>query len=298
VSIAAVVVGDVMTDILARLAGPVRRGTDQQAEIVTLPGGGGANQATWLAACGVRVGLAARVAAADRDAIAAALAAAGVTPHLAADAQAPTGALICLVEPDGERSFLSSRGANARLAPDDLPESLLEGAGLLHVSGYALLEPGSRAAATRLMAVARERGLVVSVDPGSAGFLADLGPSVFLGAVCDADVIFPNRDEAERLTGEHATEAQLDALLRHVPMVVLKQGSAGAIAATRQGERITRPAVAARVVDTTGAGDAFFAGFMANWLGARDLGAALEAGNRVAAMAVARLGAQPQNNGR
>src|SRR5690606_18347118 len=116
-----------------------------------------------------------------------------------------------------------------------------------------------------------------------------------LDAVRDAHVIFRKRDEAERLTGEHAIEAQLDALLRHVPMVVLKQGSAGAIAATRQGDRITRPAVAARVVDTTGAGDAFFAGFMASWLGTRDLGAALEAGNRVAAMAVARLGAQPQN---
>src|SRR5690606_38965567 len=120
--------------------------------------------------------------------------------------------------------------------------------------GYALLEPASRTAATRLMAVARKRGFVVSVDPGSAGFLADLGPAVFFDAIHDADMIFPNGDEAERLTGTRGTDAQLDALLRHVPMVVLKQGGGGAIVATRQGERVTRPAIASDVVDTTGAG--------------------------------------------
>jgi len=292
VSTGVVVVGDVMTDILVRLDGPIRRGTDQRAEIVMLPGGSGANQATWLAACGVPVRLAARVGAVDRDSVGAALEAAGVIPRLAADAEAPTGALVCLVEPDGERSFLSSRGANARLHADDLPESLLDGMGLLHVSGYALLESESRAACTRLMAAARTRGLKVSIDPGSSGFLADIGPDLFLQAASGADMIFPNGDEAERLTDAAEAEEQIEVLLAHFPMVVLKRGESGAVAATRGGERMTRPATAERVIDTTGAGDAFFAGFTASWLERGDLGAALEAGNRMAAMAVSRLGAR------
>ena len=160
----AVVVGDVMTDVIVKPEGPLARGTDRRARIATLPGGSGANQAAWLGHFGVPVRFAARVGAGDVAASAASLRAFGVEPRLAADNHLPTGTLVTLLDPDGERSFLTDRGANDALGPGDLPESLLDGAALLHVSGYALFGEGPRAAVLALMAAARRRGL-----PGHGG---------------------------------------------------------------------------------------------------------------------------------
>lgn len=288
-----VLVGDVMTDILVRMAGPIRRGTDQRAQIMTLPGGSGANQAAWLASAGVPVRLAARVGAADRDALAAGFAAAGIEPRLSPDPENPTGALVCLVEPDGQRSFLSSRGANAALDAHALPPALLDGASALHISGYALLTEPSRAALVSLMAEARARNLPVSIDPGSSGFLAELTLPVFFEAIAGADALFPNEDEAALLAGSDDVSRQIASLHTHVPLVVLKRGGEGAIAAPRGAPPVFVAAPPGEVRDTTGAGDAFFAGFLAARRAGGDLEAALASGNAMAARAVARLGGRP-----
>lgn len=287
------VVGDVITDILVMPQGAIARGTDTRATIRQMPGGSGANQAVWLAAEGAQTTFAARVGAGDLSTLESYFAGRGVTPILAADQTLPTGTLICLVDPDGERSFLTDRGANAALSATDLPHTLLENVALLHVSGYALFEPGPRAAVLALIAAAHASGIPVSIDPASSGFLAEVGPENFRRWTSGADFFFPNADEAELLTGTTNAEAQLDALSTHYRTVILKRGASGAMLGGQGREPISLSAHETTVLDTTGAGDAFLAGFLAAVLrGETDeiaLAAAIDAGAR----AVTQLGAQP-----
>ena len=284
------VVGDIMTDVIARPRGPLAKGSDRRADIRFAPGGSGANQAAWLAAFGIAVDLVARVGADDIAAEAARLEGAGVTPHLAADSERPTGRLIALIDPDGERSFFTDRGANEALEAADIPDAVVEGAAHIHLSGYAFFAPSSRAAALDLMRRARETP--VSVDPASAEFLREVSAQKFLGWTNGAAILFPNEEEAAVLAGSDEHETQCARLAARFPLVVVKRGSAGCEAAAgEQRWRIAAPAIAP--VDTTGAGDAFIAGFLA----ARLLGGTIKTGLERAVAAGARaamtVGARP-----
>lgn len=287
------VVGDVITDILAVPEGPVARGTDTPATIRQMPGGSGANQAVWLAAMGVDAHFAARVGASDLVRLGRHFEGQGVAAHLAGDEANPTGSLICLVDTDGERSFLTDRGANAHLGETDLPFELLEGMDRLHISGYALFEVKPRAAVMALAARAKTKNIPVSIDPASTGFLAAAGPGNFPGWAQDAEIIFPNADEARLLTGQTDPDRQIAALLDIFPRVVLKRGGEGAIYAARGMDTIALPAEAVKIVDTTGAGDAFLAGFLAADLRGETPAGAMAAAIAAGARAVSRLGAQP-----
>lgn len=287
------VVGDVITDILVKPQAPIARGTDTPATIRRMPGGSGANQAVWLAAMGVDAHFVGRVGMADRVRLTRYFEGQGVAAHLAGDERRPTGTLICLVDADGERSFLTDRGANAALCDDDLPEGLLDGIDRLHVSGYALFESVPRAAVLDLIDAARRRYIPVSLDPASTGFLTVAGPGKFLGWTQGVESLFPNADEAALLTGRTDPMGQIEILLAHFPRIVLKRGPEGAILATRGHAPCVLPADRVEAIDTTGAGDAFLAGFLAADLEkkspAETLAAAIAAGTR----AVTRLGAQP-----
>ncbi len=287
------VVGDVMTDIIVRPDGPVVRGSDRAATIRTAAGGSGANQAAWLGHLGVAVAFAGRVGAADAAAQAASLRAHGVAPHLAPDPDLPTGMLVTLLDQDGERSFLSDRAANTRLCAADLPESLLDGVRLLHVSGYSLFAEAPRAAVLALCAAARRRGISVTLDAASAGFLREAEPTRFLGWTAGLETLFANADEAETLSGERDPARQLAALSAHFPTVVLKRGAAGAMALERGGPILSVPAPPIVALDSTGAGDAFLAGFLGARLLGAPLAARLAAGVALGAEAAKLLGGRP-----
>ncbi len=290
---AVLVVGDVITDIIVRPEGPLRHGSDTRATIRARPGGAAANQAAWLAACGARVKFAARVGAADRDAQAAHLRRLGVEPCLAADPQAPSGILISIVDADGERSFLTDRGANLNLAPADLPPALLDGVGLLAVSGYSLFAPGPRAAVLGLMAAARARGLATALDAASVGFLDEVGAAAFLGWAAATTLLFANADEALALAGTPDLDGQMRRLGETATHVVVKRGADGAALGGRDGLRLALPAPATQVLDTTGAGDAFAAAFLAAFLRGENEAACLTSAIATGAAATTRLGGQP-----
>ncbi|MFI7497100.1 carbohydrate kinase family protein [Streptomyces sp. NPDC049687] len=293
---ALLVVGDVVTDVVARHRGPLASGTDTAAEIRTLPGGAGANVACWAAHWGCAdVRLLGRVGA---DAAAwheRELTACGVRPRLVVDPGAPTGTVICLVDADAaaERTFLTDSGASLRLEPDDWSDALLVGVGRLHLSGYLLFSESGRALVRTAVTAARARGVPVSLDPASAGFLADLGADRFLALVEGVDVLLPSRDEACLLTGLPDGVAAAAELSRRVPLVVAKQGALGALVA-RNGVVLSRaPAVPATPRDTTGAGDAFTGAFLAALLTGAEPGAAASEGCRAGARAVERVGGRP-----
>ncbi|WUV20520.1 PfkB family carbohydrate kinase [Streptomyces sp. NBC_01485] len=290
------VVGDVVTDVVARHRGPLASGTDTVSVIRTLPGGAGANVACWAAHWGCadvrllgRVG-AESVAWHERE-----LTACGVRPRLVVDPQASTGTVICLVDTGAaaERTFLTDSGAALRLAPEDWSDTLLDGVGRLHLSGYLLFSESGRALVRTALASARARGVPVSLDPASAGFLVELGVDRFLSLVEGVDVLLPSRDEACLLTGLVDGADAAAELSRHVPLVVSKQGADGALVA-RNGTVLTGvPAAPAVPRDTTGAGDAFTGAFLAALLAGADAGAAAAEGCRAGARAVQRVGARP-----
>ena len=267
------VIGDVMTDVIVRPEGPLAKGSDRRAKIAFRPGGSAANQAAWLASFGVEVDFVARVGAADVESETARLAAIGVTPQLAGDAELETGRLIALIDPDGERSFLTDRGANEALEASDIPDALIAGAALIHLSGYSFFAPSPRAAVLDVM---RRAGLKpVSVDPASAEFLREAGAENFLAWTRDASILFPNAEEAAILAGSDDPETQCARLAALYPLVVVKRGAAGCEAAAGARRwRIAAPPVEA--IDTTGAGDAFVAAFLAAVLPALTIEAALE----------------------
>jgi sugar/nucleoside kinase (ribokinase family) len=287
------VVGDVMTDVIVVPEGPIVKGSDRRAKVRSRPGGSGANQAVWLGAMGAEVLFAARVGAGDKTMYENYFRSLGVIPVLAADREQPSGVLVTIVDPDGERSFLTDRGANLNVCPEDLPESLLDEVGMVMVSGYSFFAPGPRLAVQALFAAARQRGIALAVDPASVGFLVEVGVDRFIEWTTGATAIITNESEAQALTGLAGHEEQVRALGAHYPTVVLKRGRLGAVIGGRDGIRHDLPAPVVPVVDTTGAGDAFAAGFIAARLAGDDEATALGKGIAAGAKAVQSIGGQP-----
>ncbi|MCT9078754.1 sugar kinase [Streptomyces fulvoviolaceus] len=293
---ALLVVGDVITDVVARHRGPLAGGTDTAATIRTVPGGAGANVACWAAREGhAEVRLLGRVGAEAAAWHERELIACGVRPHLVVDPEAPTGTVICLVDSGAaaERTFLTDSGASSRLEPDDWSDGLLDGVARLHLSGYLLFSEPNRALVEVALKAARARGVPVSLDPASAGFLVGLGVDRFLALVEGVDVLLPSRDEACLLTGLPDAADAAAKLSRHVPLVVAKQGADGALVA-RSGAVCARvPAVPAKPRDTTGAGDAFTGAFLASLLAGAEPEDAAAEGCRAGALAVEGVGGRP-----
>lgn len=291
---AILVLGDVMTDVVALAEASPVRGSDVAARVSTRGGGSAANLASWLATTGRPVTMIARVGddAAGEAAIVD-LRDAGVTTRIARDPESPTGTCVVIVDPDGERTMLPDPGANDRLAPGDVPVDLFIPGAHLHVSGYSLLRDGSRAAALLALSTAREVGMTVSVDMSSAAPLAAASAENFLAWVGPADIGFANLDEASVLTGEAVASRAAQALAGVFGLAVVKVGDRGALAADAAGGTWSAPASMVEAIDTTGAGDAFAAGFLAAWTAGAAPEEALERGATLAGRAVATVGGRP-----
>ena len=175
--------------------------------------------------------------------------------------------------------MLPDPGANIALQADGLSSDLFAAGNVLHVSGYSLMRPGSRTAALLAMDKARDAGMPVSVDPASAALLLD--DPAFLDRARPVDLLLPNEDEFAALGGD----------LPGVKEFVIKRGRDGASWSDGRRTITTRAVPVDDVLDTTGAGDAFAAGFLSAWPG--DPEQALATGVALAAQAVAQEGGRP-----
>lgn len=226
-------------------------------------GGSAANTACGLAALDCEATLVGSVGNDELgERVQASLRAAGVTTAVRVVDDAETTTKYVLVDDDGEVALLGTDGANEALEPTDVDASLLDGADGLHLTGQ---RPDT---ATRLAALAADRDITVSFDPGRR--LADRD----YGAVLErTDLLFVTDREA----------AAID-VAADVPARVTKHGNDGATLECPTG-RFTHGGYALSGVDSTGAGDAFAAGFLAVWLGDGDPERALSVGNACGALA-------------
>ncbi|MET3806639.1 sugar/nucleoside kinase (ribokinase family) [Nakamurella sp. UYEF19] len=281
------VVGDVGLDVVAKLAGAVVFGQDTRAAVAVAPGGAGGNTAAWLARQDVDVSLIARVGADEAGRTAATeLTAAGVDCRFAVDPHLPTCCVVVLVAPDGDRTMLADRGANAAFAPEDVMLPEVAGRAHLHLSGYVLLDNGSRPAGLAALALARAAGWTTSVDPQAANHIPSVGAETFLSWVDGVDLLLPNDSELGALGGVEAVLGVADA-------VVVTHGRHGASWYSADA-RVSAPAPQIHETDSTGAGDAFNAGLLGAWLAGADPLTALQAGVAAGTAAAAHVGARPR----
>lgn len=288
-----IVIGDVMTDVIVIPEGPIVRGSDRRASITTRPGGSGANQAVWLGSMGTPVSFVARVGAKDKPHLEAYLRGFHVDPVLIADPTKPSGILVIIVDADGERSFLTDRGANLDLSHSDMPVWLLEETRYVLVSGYSLFAENPRHAARWMAEEAQSRGIPVAVDAASVGFVDEVGADKFLEWTKGFSTLFANEDEAVALAGTPDLEAQMRVLGPNYGRVIVKLGAGGAAVGGADGVVLRLPAPVVNVVDTTGAGDAFAAAFVSAELGGAELEACLRRGIEAGSAAVTKIGGQP-----
>lgn len=286
------VVGDVVDDIVVRPLATVTEASDTDAEIRRTDGGSAANVAAWLGHLGAEVRFVGRAGTDGAERHRAALAAYGVDARVSADPELPTATLVATLDPSGERTMYVDRAANARLGPADLGTEVLDGVGWLHLTGYSLFDDTVRPAVLDLAERARAQGCGVSVDPSSVAFLTGCGSETFLGWASVADLLFPNLDEGRFLTSVDDPHDVAVDLTGRFPGVVLTLGADGATYADSDGTRSVA-AQPAEVLDTTGAGDAFCAGFLSAWTTSPDPEKALAVGAATAVRAVTRLGARP-----
>jgi sugar/nucleoside kinase (ribokinase family) len=266
--------GDLVLDVIVAPGGQLVPGDDVPASTHVAPGGQAANVAAWTVALGGRARfIGARGDDATGRLVDEELGALGV--EVAGPVGGRTGVVVALVGADRDRSMASDRGSSAGLAPDALDARWFDGCDWLHVSGYMLGgEPGASAAAAAC-SIARAAGARVSLDVASATLVRAVGAGRFgeRAAAVAPDVLFAT--DAEHAALEEAASAAT---------IVVKRGALGCRILRGTEEATELPAVSATVVDTTGAGDAFAAGYL---VGGAAL--ALDAGARC----VARTGAMP-----
>jgi sugar/nucleoside kinase (ribokinase family) len=258
-------------------------------------GGSGANIAAWLAADGGEVAFVGRrgadIAGRNRDME---LMGYGVDARLVMDPDRPTGTCVVMVTHKGDHTMMSDPGANAALHPDDLPKDLFAPGAHLHMSGYTMLNEGSRAAALAAFGHAGRAGMTISVDGASSAPLERVGAEPFLEMTNGVTLLIVNADQAAVLTGREDPESAAHVLTAWYPEVVVKLGADGALYANGRPEPVRSLALPVETfVDGTGAGDAFCAGFLPAWLDKKPPLEALGSGCRLAANALGLVGARP-----
>jgi|UniRef100_UPI0040493382 sugar/nucleoside kinase (ribokinase family) len=289
-------IGDVMLDVIARInvtPQKINYGSDTTSRISTNGGGAAGNVAAWLTRTSASSTIVSHVG--DDPAGAALIAefdALGVAHQNLIITGETSGVVVVLVDSSGERTMFPDKGANSNLALSDLPQ--LDRFQAVYISGYALLNPLSRPGVLAMIEKIRADSIPIYFDPASVGAMKDVSDKEIHQWFSLVNVLLLNEEESIYLTGLVDIERALDYLLEFSEIVVIKRGSSGAIAKTRGFDSISVPAIATSVVDTTGAGDSFAAGFIAAFTAKRDLTAALTAGTELAAQCVAIVGGRPR----
>ncbi len=296
------VIGDFAWDVLIRTNSELLRGGDTFGEVMLTPGGSAANVAVWARRCGVETHFVGKIGRdrfgqlAQED-----LDHEKVVAHFVETEAHLTGSVAVFVDHTGQRSMVSGHGADFYLLPSELPRDTLRNARHLHLTAWSFFTDPPRSAARAAALIARDSGATLSFDPGSFQMIQEMGVAAFLAQTQDLgiDLLLPNAEEAEVLTGRSDPEAMAERLAELYPeaMIMLKLDADGAY--VRHGDVAEAvPPATNNLVDATGAGDSFAGAFLAHYLSHRDAVAAARFANSVSAWVIEHLGARPQPDAR
>jgi sugar/nucleoside kinase (ribokinase family) len=275
--------GDLVEDVVVWLDEPLAFGTDAAGSIIRTRGGSAANVASAAARLG-RVGvryLGCVGADPTGDGLVGALAAAGVDVRV--QRRGRTGTILVLVERGGERSMVPDRGSNLLL--ERVADDWLDGLSLLHVPSYGFCGEPLATSVLDALRRAREHGIATSIDASSVGALRGYGRDRIRALLSDLapDHLLANAEEAAFLGVDEPG---------YLPdtTVVVKRGAEPTLARSA-GHWVEVPVQSvAEVRDTTGAGDAFAAGYLSAVIAGDDCADACDEGNVLAAAALSRAG--------
>ncbi len=277
-------IGDLVEDVVAHLRADPRKGTDTPTQVFRRRGGSAANVAAFAAQDNTPVRFVGQVGDDPLGRrLAAELGDCGVDTRVTH--QGSTGSIIVLVDSRGERTFLTDRGASVQLAIT--ADDVLDGADVLHVPVYSLVTDPLARTTSRLIGDASELGCAITIDLSSTAMIEEFGPAelrAFLETVQPATV-FANDDEHGALGYE------VGAPIRGAGTTIVKQGADPTLIVSAKGDVMEVPVKSLEVVDTTGAGDAFAAGYLGALLDGSSPRVAVDRAHKLAARCVQAPGA-------
>ena len=256
-------------------------------------GGSVANSCAVAAALGARVAYLGKVA---DDALGGVfrteIGASGVHfPSAPLVAGAPTARCLILVTPDGQRTMNTFLGACVAFGESDVDEALIADSAVLYLEGYLFDPPAAQAAFRKAARAARRAGRQVALSLSDA-FCVDRHRAAFLDFLGDVDILFANEAEICSLYEANVFADAAEAARKDVTIAALTQSEAGSLI-LRGDETVRVSAEAAVLVDSTGAGDAYAAGFLTAYTAGRDLAACGRLGSAAAAEIISHYGARP-----
>ena len=250
------VIGDLVEDVVVWLPTALSYGTDTPSKIIRTRGGSASNVAVFAAAVSNTKFRSRLIAQIGNDALGeqlvSALEASGVEACVVRSGR--TGSIVVIVSPDGERTMLTDRAAATQLA--QAPKNWHIGVSVLHVPAYSLFSEPLSTTARACIATAHQNNITVSIDASSASLIKTFGVARFRDLVAELNpkIFFCNTDEADVL-GLSTQSLELD-------IVVIKAGAAPTTLIYKCDKSTIAVAPVGEIIDSTGAGDAFAAGFL------------------------------------
>ncbi|MBX6424375.1 MAG: adenosine kinase [Variibacter sp.] len=311
-------IGNAIVDVIARAEDDflvrhgMRKGTmtlidearahaiyDAMGPAVEISGGSAANTVVGLASLGARAAFCGKV---KRDLLGEVfthdIRAAGVTYTTPPAADGPaTARCYIFVTPDGERTMHTYLGAAQHLRPSDIDAELVAAAGIVYLEGYLWDPEDAKAAFRKAADVAHAAGRRVALTL-SDSFCVDRWREEFLDLVRSrtVDLLFANESELKALYQTADFDSAVAALRTDAALAVVTMSERGSLIITRERTQTVPAFPVARVVDTTGAGDLFAAGFLYGLARGSDLEAAARLGALAAAEVIQHLGARPETS--
>ena len=310
------VIGNAIVDVLARVEEPLLAELGVEKGIMTLvdaarseaiyrrlppavevSGGSGANTAAGVASLGGKAGFIGKV---KDDPLGAVfrhdLTALGVHfPTSAGVEAAPTARCMIMVTPDAQRTMQTYLGACIELTPADVDEALITGAQVTYLEGYLWDPPGAKQAFLKAADLAHKAGRKVALSL-SDPFCVERHHDSFLTLLADhVDLVFANEAELAALYRTDLDQA-LSAVRGHVELAAVTRGERGSVVVTKDGTVAVPAEPVQRLVDTTGAGDLYAAGFLYAYTHGRDAALCARTGSICAAEVISHMGPRPETN--
>ena len=207
---------------------------------------------------------------------------------------APTARCLIFVTPDAQRTMQTYLGASVALGPDDINEELIASARVTYLEGYLWASDSGREAIIKAAKIAAGAGNKVSFTLSDA-FLVDAFREDFLSFICDyVDILFANEVEITALVEAQDFDDSFQHTRRLCEIAALTRSEKGSVIAAGEEIHVIDAAPVEQVVDTTGAGDLYAAGFLYGYTRNRDLAACAHMGSLAAGEIISHFGARPE----